>query len=113
MTWIDETSFLRETAGHRLRAARILWGWTRAMRFGRRRNRSWRPPMILYLIWKWLVCSWLHWKERMYCQVWVEGKGQWHCGKCHPCDEGLLQLLKAAEPRQRPKASKLSAPRER
>lgn len=40
---------------------------------------------------KWLICSWLHWKDRCYPDVGGKGlKGGWHCSKCHPCGEGLF-----------------------
>ena len=44
-------------------------------------------------LWKDLICSWLHRKHRMYCEVWEPERGDWHCGKCHPCDEIITRLL--------------------
>ena len=40
---------------------------------------------MFYLLHKWLICSWLHWKHRCYPEVWKERSYKWHCTKCHPC----------------------------
>ena len=49
---------------------------------------------MMYLLRKWLICSWLHNRWRCYPDVGGKGlKGGWHCSECHPCSEGLMKLL--------------------
>jgi len=56
-----------------------------------------RAGVIKRFWWKWLVCSWLHYKHRCYewhrlntkYRGWFE---HWHCVECHPCDEALDSL---------------------
>ena len=49
-----------------------------------------KAERALALVWKWLVCRWFHDKHRCFPEVWGRGlDGPWHCGKCHPCNEGL------------------------
>ena len=52
--------------------------------------------------WKWLICSWLHWRRHCYPEVNKSHpkiriirlfKRYWHCDKCHPCGEVFDQLL--------------------
>lgn len=41
---------------------------------------------------KWLICSWLHYKDRCYPEVWKEESNFWHCDKCHPCNEVFYDM---------------------
>jgi len=53
---------------------------------------------VLPFIWKWCFCRWLHNKYRCFPEVWDRGlDGPWHCSKCHPCSEGLVQFLNQFE----------------
>ncbi len=46
------------------------------------------------ILYKWLICSWLHNDWRCYPEVWGRGlKGPWHCSNCHPCGEDLEDLF--------------------
>jgi len=51
---------------------------------------------LIHLIKKWLWCSWIHKKDRCYPEVWEEESKYWHCMKCHPCTEGLEEVLAQA-----------------
>ena len=45
---------------------------------------------ITRFLYKWLWCSWIHYKHRCYPEVWDRGlDGPWHCHKCHECGEGI------------------------
>jgi hypothetical protein len=46
---------------------------------------------------QYLWCSWKHRKDRCYPEVWKVEKGNWHCAKCHPCSEGMIEALKMVE----------------
>lgn len=56
-------------------------------------------------IYKWLWCSWIHYKKRCYPTVWGPEQAKkigipyqpnyWHCIKCHPCNECWTNFEKA------------------
>ena len=47
-----------------------------------------------FYIKKWVYCLWKHYGYRCYPEVWGRGlKGLWHCEKCHPCNEDLIEFL--------------------
>jgi len=46
---------------------------------------------------KWIWCSWRHRQDRCYPIVWEKDNKYWHCGKCHPCDQDLIDIVKAID----------------
>ena len=51
---------------------------------------------FFYNIKKYLYCRFFHRKDLCYPEVWDRGlDGPWHCGKCHPCGEGLMEMLES------------------
>lgn len=58
---------------------------------------------LLAFLFKWLYCSWAHYKYRCYPTVWGAEDAiklkipyrpdVWHCKKCHDCSEGLKDML--------------------
>jgi hypothetical protein len=54
---------------------------------------------VFKFLYKWLFCSWIHYKYRCYPTVWGPEQAKewgipykpnyWHCHKCHPCNEEM------------------------
>ena len=42
---------------------------------------------------KWFWCFFWHRKDRCYPEVWKRNSSYWHCSRCRPCEEGLLECI--------------------
>jgi hypothetical protein len=53
---------------------------------------------LFYNIKKYFYCKFFHRKHLCYPEVWNRGlRGPWHCCKCHPCGEDLLNMLNSID----------------
>lgn len=48
-----------------------------------------RLKRITRFLYKWLLCSWLHRKNRCHPEVHLINPVYWHCNKCHGCGEEI------------------------
>ena len=63
---------------------------------------------------KWLFCRWFHETHRCFPEVWDRGlEGPWHCGKCHPCNEGLQNFEDSINRAEKLKRLHAGSPREK